>query len=129
MTDAGDRPLTFDELRRANVARLPNYKNAQGACTFSDVTHWSPAQWLMALVGEVGETANILKKIERGDYDLGEPGVRANLGKELADVQCYLDLLALRCGIDLGRATVAKFNEVSRRVGSDVLLHGEGEVL
>jgi hypothetical protein len=36
---------------------------------------------------------------------------------ELADVLTYLDLLAAALGVDLGRAAVEKFNEVSVRVG------------
>ena len=34
----------------------------------------------------------------------------------------YLDILAMRAGVDLGDATVAKFNEVSERVGCDVMI-------
>lgn len=39
------------------------------------------------------------------------------IADELADVLTYLDLLAAMQGIDLGRAAIEKFNEVSRRVG------------
>jgi hypothetical protein len=44
------------------------------------------------------------------------------LADELADVLTYLDLLAATLGVDLGRAAAQKFNEVSERVGSTVLL-------
>ena len=59
-----------------------------------------------------------MKKVERGDLTLDD--AREAIGKELADVQVYLDLLALKVGVDLGRATMDKFNEVSVRVGSDI---------
>lgn len=122
--------LNFDNLRKANIARLPTYKNKLGnpAHTKPDGSDWCPAQWLQATVGELGEYANFRKKYERGDITLEEFKIHA--GKELADVQTYLDILALRCldssdyvdpkGIDLGLATLNKFNEVSERVGSPV---------
>ncbi|MGY0711770.1 MazG-like family protein [Azospirillum argentinense] len=72
---------------------------------------------------KLGETANLIKKIERGDLTLDE--ARPALAKELADVQTYLDLLAFRAGVDLGQATIAKFNEVSVRVGSPVRLDAD----
>ena len=49
--------------------------------------------------------------------DLTLDEARPDVAKELADVVTYLDLLAFRCGVDLGRATMDKFNEVSERVG------------
>lgn len=124
--------LTFDELRRANTARLPQFKNKHGELAHSrpDGSDWSPAQWLQAVIGELGEFANIRKKFERGDMSFEEYRVAAQ--KELADVQTYLDILAMRAldtatqphpiGIDLGEATRAKFNEVSIRVDCDVRL-------
>lgn len=128
--------LTFRALREANIARLPEFKNAHGrpAHEEEDGSDWSPAQWLQAVVGELGEYANIRKKFERGDIDLEEFQEMAS--KELADVQCYLDILARRCldtsegthptGIDLGQATIDKFNFISKRVGSTVRLAAEG---
>ncbi|MEX2629513.1 MAG: MazG-like family protein [Tistlia sp.] len=125
--------LALGALRRANVDRLPTFKNRHGEPAHSqpDGSDWSPAQWLQATVGELGEFANIRKKYERGDLSHAEYSQLA--AKELADVQTYLDLLALRAldfadgtphpaGVDLSDATIAKFNEVSERVGSPVRL-------
>lgn len=114
--------LSFNELRRANILRIPQFKNKHGLPAHSkpDGSDWSPAQWLQAMVGEVGEYANVRKKYERGDLTLEEFQYAA--GKELADVQTYLDILALQLGIDLGQATMDKFNEVSDRVGSSIKL-------
>lgn len=129
--------LTFDALRAANKARLPQFKNKHGQLAHSqpDGSDWSPAQWLQAVIGELGEYANKRKKFERGDLTWAE--FKHEAESELADVQTYLDILAQRCldyttlggtvmarsGIDLGQATIEKFNEVSERVGSDVRLH------
>ncbi len=121
MTDG----LTFNTLRGANVARLPTFKNRKGqlAHAKADGSDWSPAQWLQATVGELGEYANIRKKFERGD--LTEAEFMREAANELADVQIYLDLLAFRLGIDLGRATMDKFNEVSERIGSPIRIDAD----
>lgn len=125
----GTDGLTFNTLRGANKARLPQFKNCHGEPAHTeDGSDWSPAQWLQAVMGELGEYASLRKKFERGDID--RAAFEAAASKELADVQTYLDVLAMRCldfgldihptGVDLGKATMDKFNEVSRRVGSDV---------
>lgn len=109
--------LTFTELREANIKRFPQFRNNRGELV--DCASWAPADWMTALTGEVGELANFLKKIKRGDAIDAAPGYVA---KELADIQIYLDILAWRLAVDLGDATRQKFNEVSARVGCDVLL-------
>lgn len=114
--------LTFNALRGANCARLPEFKNARGEPAHSepDGSDWTLSAWSNAVLGELGEAANIIKKVERGDLTLDE--ARPALAKEFADVATYLDILAFRAGVDLGRATIDKFNEVSDRVGSRVYL-------
>ena len=113
--------LKFAELRQANTERIPKFKNARGELAHKpDGSDWLLSQWCNATCGELGETANLIKKIERGDFSLDE--TREELGKELADVAIYLDLLSFRAGIDLGEAVRNKFNEVSRRVDCDVFL-------
>jgi NTP pyrophosphatase (non-canonical NTP hydrolase) len=115
--------LTFSVLRQANLARLPLFKNARG-----EVVHppdgsndWSASQWLQAVIGEIGEYANLQKKIERGDFGLsGAIQKRQDLADELADVVCYLDHLAACLRIDLGVAVTSKFNRVSDRVKAPV---------
>jgi len=128
--------LTFNVLADANLARIPTFKNKHGgfAHSMSDGSDWSPAQWIQAIIGELGEYANERKKYERGDLTAAEFAVKA--AKELADVQTYLSILAMRCldtpwgearkGIDLGAATMEKFNEVSRRVGSPIVICSNG---
>lgn len=103
--------LTFAEFQRVNRERC------EGPTFGHGVMDWSPNDWATALAGEVGEACNLLKKMRRG-----EEVPLQKIADELADAQTYLSLLADRLGIDLERATVEKFNEVSRRRGSDVFL-------
>jgi NTP pyrophosphatase (non-canonical NTP hydrolase) len=122
MTDG----LTFNTLRGANCARLPTFKNKHGIAAHSqpDGSDWSPAQWLQAVVGELGEYANLRKKFERGDITPEE--FHAEASDELADIVTYLDILAFRLNINLGAATIDKFNRISKRVGSPIWIADDG---
>lgn len=125
-SQADDQRLSFSTLRQANVLRLPQFKNKHGGLAHSkaDGSDWSPAQWLQAVVGELGEYANLRKKFERGDIDGAEFLVEA--ADELADVMIYLDILAFRLGVRLDVAVRDKFNRVSDRVGSTVYISTKG---
>lgn len=117
--------LTFGTLREANLRRAPSFKNNKGELSHPNgVTDWTPEQWYTALSGEVGELGNFMKKNFRGDID--DKTFKENAQKELADIQIYLDLLAARLGVDLGKVTIDKFNEVSERVGSNVKIMENG---
>ena len=118
----GAMSLDLDALRKANKKRLPQFKNGKGEPAHStpDGSDWALSTWSNAVLGELGEAANLIKKIERGDITLED--ARPALAKEFADVLTYLDILAMRAGVDLGRATIDKFNEVSVRVGSTIRL-------
>jgi len=167
--------LSLEEIRRINVLRSET--------CFPQCVNWTVSHWVVALLGEFGEAANIYKKVFRGDFTLEE--ARPELAKELADVQCYLlltahyagippfayavmpfvinfsleeqfcrladklgqiaygsyvtqgkavlgmhcrlaqlnlEMIARTAGIHLRDATISKFNEVSRRIGSDIFL-------
>ena len=113
--------LNFDTLRNQNIARLAQFKNRKGkVCHNEDGSDWCLGQWSNATLGELGEAANIIKKIERGDMTLDEG--RQALADELADVQTYLDILAFRAGVDLGAATMKKWDEISERIGCPLRL-------
>lgn len=116
--------LTFNALRAANRARVGLFKNAQGkpAHAALDGSDWSIDRWFKALVGELGEWANISKKVDRGDFPLGDEVAQLEMANELADAQIYLDLLAFRSGVDLGAAVMSKFNYVSDKQGLTVHL-------
>lgn len=107
--------LTFERLQRVNWARAEAWHNG---------VEWSLSDWMTALTGEIGEAANVIKKLNRIRDDMpgNKPGetevsLKNSLAKELADCQMYLVLLAAAANIDLGVATVKKFNETSERLG------------
>lgn len=67
---------------------------------------------LISLTGEVGETANIVKKVVRGDFTLESK--KDDLQKEIADVFIYLLKISYQLGIDLEEAYLQKL-DVNRR--------------
>lgn len=121
MTDG----LTFNTLRCANTERLKHFRDAKGRLSHSaDGSNWSYAQWIMAVLGELGELANLLKKVDRGDFTVDEK--KTEISDELADVVTYLDILAMRLGVNLGLATINKFNKISTRVSAPVFIRDDG---
>jgi len=107
--------LTFNTLRSGNSKRAEQFPGRS--------SEWNLAQWMNAAFGELGEAANILKKIDRGDFSLEEG--RARLAEELADATIYLDLLAQKAGIDLGPAVMDKWNRDSRKHGIKLRIGAE----
>jgi len=86
----------FKRLRTANVARDKEWSEAEQ-------TAFTPMFFANGILGEVGELANLLKKLER--ERMGKTGSRAApaaVGEELADVVIYTDLLAWTLGIEFG---------------------------
>ncbi len=55
----------------------------------------------LAMCGEAGEFANVVKKIERGSLKLGDASTRLMLAEELADTFTYMLNIAALLGIDL----------------------------
>jgi len=91
---------------------------------------WSLSDWMTATLGELGEAANIAKKLNR--VRDGIPGntqtpdeLRAALASELADTYIYLDLLTQSQGIDLEAAVIEKFNRTSAKIGSSHVIRTE----
>ncbi len=109
MTASSSYPLSFAELRAANLERCET--------SFHPLSDWSETDWMCAVAGEVGEAANLIKKRRRP-----EPIPVDVVMDELADAVIYLDLLAARLGEDLGRHVARKFDVTSRKVGSSVFL-------
>jgi NTP pyrophosphatase (non-canonical NTP hydrolase) len=115
--------LTFSQLRDANHKRSFEFKNAKGELAHPDGFKsggWTLGDWMTAITGELGEAANIIKKVRRGDFTMDE--ARLSLAKEFADVVTYIDIAAQVCDIDLGEAVRNKFNEISDRVGATTKL-------
>lgn len=84
---------------------------------------WTLSDWMTATVGELGEAANIAKKLNRvrdgipGNGDLSEIDLRQMLADEIADTFIYLDLMAQSQDIDLADAVRDKFDRTSKKIG------------
>jgi len=83
---------------------------------------WSMSDWMTATCGELGEAANVIKKLNRVRDNI--PGnietpsrLYAQLAEEIADVAIYLDLLAQAAGFDLETIREKKFAKTSRKIG------------
>lgn len=86
------------------------------------LSSWSLSDWITATVGELGEAANVAKKLNRvrdgipGNSETPEQ-LRSNLADEIADAFIYLDLLAQSQGINLSNAVRTKFEKTSEKIG------------
>jgi NTP pyrophosphatase (non-canonical NTP hydrolase) len=86
------------------------------------ISGWSLSDWMTATLGELGEAANIAKKLNRvrdgipGNAET-EDQLRAALADEIADAFIYLDLMAQSQGIDLENAVINKFEKTSAKIG------------
>jgi NTP pyrophosphatase (non-canonical NTP hydrolase) len=85
---------------------------------------WSLSDWMTALTGEVGEAANLVKKLNRiRDNVAGnkpeetKDALERSLHDELADIYIYLDLFAQRLGLNLHGHVEVKFQRTSRKIG------------
>lgn len=83
---------------------------------------WSLSDWMTACLGELGEAANVAKKLNRVrdgivGNDKTPDELRAALSDELADAFIYLDLMAQSQGIDLEQAVLSKFDKTSDKIG------------
>lgn len=117
--------LTFELFSAENRRRC---ESPQGF--HHDLGAWSSSDWMTAMVGEVGEAANIIKKLNR--VRDGVPGnkqtadeLRAELRKELGDVFVYLDLLCQSVGVSIEDAVAEVFDAKSRDIGYPVRLRVE----
>lgn len=105
--------LTFKQLREANISRCARW-NADG------VDGWSLAEYATAAAEELGEVCGVIKRLTRlrdgmvGTSKTAEE-YAGELAHEIADTVTYLDILAARAGVDLGKAVAEKFNIVSNR--------------
>lgn len=103
-----------------------NRMRCESAAGFNHALNsWSTSDWMTATMGELGEAANIAKKLNRirdgipGNKETKEELVIA-LREEIADVFIYLDLLAQSQGFDLESAVREKFNKTSQKLGCPI---------
>ena len=83
---------------------------------------WSSSDWLTAVVGELGEAANIIKKLNRVRDNI--PGnketeieLKDKLKYELADTFIYLDLLIQSLDLSIEDIIQEKFEITSEKIG------------
>ena len=100
-----------------------NKRRCEAANGFNHkIDDWSLSDWMTATAGELGEAANIAKKLNRvrdgivGNSETPEQ-LRSNLADEIADTYIYLDLLAQSQGINIEDAIVNKFRKTSEKIG------------
>ena len=109
--------MTFGQFSQANRERC---ESPQG---FNHpLVGWSTSDWMTATMGELGEAANVVKKLNR--VRDGVPGnkqteqqLRDQLRKEIGDVFVYLDLMAQSLGFNIADAAAEVFNAKSADIG------------
>jgi len=110
--------MDFQEFSRRNR------KRCEAPNGFNHPLHmWDRSDWFLAVIGEMGEAANIAKKLNRvrdghGYQNKETPDeLRIKFRKELGDALVYLDLLAQSEGFDLLDAAIEVFEAKSTEIG------------
>lgn len=110
-------PMTFLEFSAANRIRCEHARGFN-----HKLADWDTSDWFVAVLGELGEAANVAKKLNR--VRDGIPGnketpdqLRDKLRKEIGDTFVYLDLLAQAHGFTVAQAAIEVFNAKSREIG------------
>ena len=100
-----------------------NRRRCEAANGFNHkLSDWSLSDWITAITGEIGEAANVVKKLNRirdgipGNKET-EPQLRQKLRQEFADVLIYLDLASQAAGFNLGNVVMEVFEAKSKQLG------------
>jgi NTP pyrophosphatase (non-canonical NTP hydrolase) len=123
LIDNGRIALTFSEFAQANKARCVSHIGFN-----HELKAWSASDWMTALCGEVGEAANVVKKMNRVRDGMGHrnkeaPGhLQAMLKAELGDVGCYLDLVCQALGTTMEECIREAFNNKSKEIGCPIIV-------
>lgn len=80
-----------------------------------------PLYLCTALAGEVGETANQIKKVYRDDNGKMLHDRREEILFELGDIAWYLTRLAANCGYTLSEVLTANRDKLTKRVQTGTL--------
>lgn len=83
---------------------------------------WTLSDWMTATMGELGEAANIAKKLNRVRDSIRchqelTTILKEDLRDEIADTFIYLDLMAQSQGFLLVDSVINKFGRTSRKIG------------
>lgn len=114
--------LTFEQFSRVNRQRCESPEGFN-----HKLAAWSTSDWFTALLGELGEAANVAKKLNRvrdgiPGNKVSEEELWLHLRKELGDTFVYLDLLSQSVGISIGEAAVEVFNAKSEELGCPIVI-------
>ncbi len=122
------RPSLAEALNGARDMTTFSARNLQRCEAKNGFNHpinsWSLSDWFTAMMGELGEAANVAKKLNRvrdgikGNKE-SEQALIDKLRKELGDTLCYLDLLATSRGFSIFDAAVEVFDAKSKEIGYD----------
>ena len=117
--------LTFKQFSAANLRRC---RHDFG----HDLGDWSASDWMTATLGELGEAANVVKKLNRERDGIkgntaSVEALRAQLARELADTFIYLDLMFQALGIDMETAVTETFDAKSDEINWPSRLASMGE--
>lgn len=107
-----------------NSFSVRNRQRCEAANGFNHpLASWSLSDWTTATLGELGEAANIVKKLKclQDGFKVisgqDEATLREALADELADMMIYLDLLAQAAGFDPELIRDVKFAKTSAKIG------------
>lgn len=109
--------MTFEQFCKMNRDRCES-SNGFG----HKLDSWSLSDWMTATLGELGEAANIIKKLNRvrdgikGNMETEEE-LKAKLRRELGDVFVYLVLMCQAAGFFIGDAALEVFQSKSKEIG------------
>lgn len=114
--------MTFGQFSQANRQRC----EAQNGFNHP-LEGWTSSEWFTAVVGEMGEAGNVIKKLNRcrdgiPGNKLSESELRDQLRRELGDVFIYLDLMCQSLGFSVADAATEVFNSKSVEIGYPVKL-------
>lgn len=104
----------FSEANRARCESRQGFNHR--------LVEWTLSDWMTATLGELGEAANIVKKLNRErdgirGNSVGVIELRRALRREIADTFIYLDLMAQAAGFSLADAVEDTFDAKSQQIG------------
>lgn len=109
--------MTFNDFSERNRRRCESPLGFNHS-----LSSWTLSDWFTATMGELGEAANIVKKLNRirdgipGNKET-EAELKDKLRREIADVFIYLDLTAQAVGFRLNDAVDEVFKAKSAQIG------------
>jgi NTP pyrophosphatase (non-canonical NTP hydrolase) len=117
--------LTFQRFSEINRQRCESPEGFNHA-----LSSWSTSDWFTAVFGELGEAANVAKKLNRirdsvrlnANKGATAKELQEKLRQELGDGFVYLDLLAQSLGFLISEAAVEVFNAKSEELGCPIVL-------